>query len=127
LRRLRKKCRLSQEAFALKAGLSLKYYQRIEAADKRDLRLSTLRKIAKGHRIELSNLLCASARISFKKLPKEGTTKRKLQQKSVCAAPPPAREKEPARQIELTPQEAIAFEELIARQRAIDQEKELAL
>jgi transcriptional regulator with XRE-family HTH domain len=52
-----KRAGLTQEEFAERAGFSYKYYQQIEAGKKRDLRLSTLEKLAKAHRIELSELL----------------------------------------------------------------------
>ncbi len=57
LKQLRKRAGLTREAFAEKAGMSYKYYQQIEAGRKRDLRLSTLEKLAKEHRIRLSELL----------------------------------------------------------------------
>lgn len=54
---LRETLELSQEAFAEKAGLGYKYYQSVEAGRKRDIRLSTLEKLAKGCGLELSELL----------------------------------------------------------------------
>ncbi|MDD5263009.1 MAG: helix-turn-helix transcriptional regulator [Methylacidiphilales bacterium] len=57
LRRLRQKRELTQEAFAEKAQVSYKYYQAIEGGRKRDLRLSTLAKLAAAHGISLSELL----------------------------------------------------------------------
>lgn len=48
---------LSQEKFAENAGMTYKYYQHVEAARKRDLRLSTLQKLAKACGVELSELL----------------------------------------------------------------------
>ena len=48
---------LSQEAFAERAGLKYKYYQHLEAGRKRDVRLSTLLKLAKACRLELWDLL----------------------------------------------------------------------
>jgi transcriptional regulator with XRE-family HTH domain len=57
LRELRKRHGLSQEAFAEKAGMSYKYYQAVEAGRKRDLRLSTLEKLAAAYRIEVWQLL----------------------------------------------------------------------
>ena len=48
---------LSQEAFAEKVGLGYKYYQSVEAARRRDLRLSTLEKLAKGCDLKLCELL----------------------------------------------------------------------
>jgi len=60
LRSLRKQRGFTQERFAEAAGLSYKYYQQIEAGRKRDLRLSTLTKIAGALRIEVSELLSAA-------------------------------------------------------------------
>jgi transcriptional regulator with XRE-family HTH domain len=54
---LRKTLGLSQEAFAEKSGLGYKYYQSVEAGRKRDIRLSTLEKLAKGCGLELPELL----------------------------------------------------------------------
>jgi transcriptional regulator with XRE-family HTH domain len=48
---------LSQEAFAERAGLTYKYYQHVEAGRKRDIRLSTLEKLAVACGIELWELL----------------------------------------------------------------------
>jgi transcriptional regulator with XRE-family HTH domain len=48
---------LSQEAFAEKAGLTYKYYQHVEAGRRRDIRLSTLEKLAKACGIEIWELL----------------------------------------------------------------------
>lgn len=48
---------LSQEAFAEEAGLGYKYYQQVEAGRKRDIRISTLLKLAKGCGMELWELL----------------------------------------------------------------------
>lgn len=57
LKKLRQRAGLTQEQFAEIAGMSYKYYQQIEAGRKRDLRLSTLEKLAKAHHIELFQLL----------------------------------------------------------------------
>lgn len=57
VREFRKARGLSQEAFAEKAGLGYKYYQHVEAGRKRDIRLSTLQKLAKACGVELSELL----------------------------------------------------------------------
>jgi len=57
LRRLREEAGLTQEQFAERAGMSYKYYQQIEAGRKADLRLSTLERLAKAHRIKLARLL----------------------------------------------------------------------
>lgn len=48
---------LSQEAFAEKAGLGYKYYQHVESGRRRDIRLSTLQKLAKACGLELWELL----------------------------------------------------------------------
>ncbi len=48
LRELRKKSGLTQEQFAERIGLSYKYYQQIELGNKRELRLSTLDRLAAG-------------------------------------------------------------------------------
>ncbi len=54
---LRLALELSQEAFAEKVGLGYKYYQAVEAGRRRDLRLSTLEKLAKGCDLRLCELL----------------------------------------------------------------------
>jgi transcriptional regulator with XRE-family HTH domain len=56
LRELRKIHRLTQESFAERSGISYKYYQAVEAGRKRDLRLSTLERLAKAYGIELWQL-----------------------------------------------------------------------
>lgn len=56
IKTLREALGLSQEAFAEKAGLGYKYYQHVEAGRKRDLRLSTLEKLAKACGLELDEL-----------------------------------------------------------------------
>ena len=57
VRALRKARGLSQEAFAEKAGLGYKYYQHVESGRRRDIRLSTLEKLAKACGLELWELL----------------------------------------------------------------------
>jgi len=57
LRELRLRRGLTQEAFAEQAGFSYKYYQAVEAGRKRDLRLSTLERLAEAHGMELWQLL----------------------------------------------------------------------
>jgi transcriptional regulator with XRE-family HTH domain len=57
LRELRLRRGLTQEAFAEQAGFSYKYYQAVEAGRKRDLRLSTLERLAEAHGVELWQLL----------------------------------------------------------------------
>jgi transcriptional regulator with XRE-family HTH domain len=54
---LRETLGLSQEAFAERAGLTYKYYQHVEAGRKRDIRLSTLQKLAKACGLEPAELL----------------------------------------------------------------------
>jgi transcriptional regulator with XRE-family HTH domain len=48
VKELREARGLSQEAFAEKAGLGYKYYQHVEAGRRRDIRLSTIEKLAKA-------------------------------------------------------------------------------
>ena len=57
LKALRVERGLTQEEFAEKAGLSYKYYQAVEAGRKKDFRLSTLVRLAKGHGLEPWQLL----------------------------------------------------------------------
>jgi transcriptional regulator with XRE-family HTH domain len=57
LKQLRQDAGLTQEQFAERAGMSYKYYQQVEAGRKRDLRLSTLERLAHAHRVDLSELL----------------------------------------------------------------------
>ncbi len=57
LRQLRLRRGLTQEAFAEQAGFSYKYYQAVEAGRKRDLRLSTLERLAQAHGLEVWQLL----------------------------------------------------------------------
>lgn len=54
---LRESLGLSQEAFAERAGLTYKYYQHVEAGRKRDIRFSTLAKLAKACGLEPWELL----------------------------------------------------------------------
>jgi transcriptional regulator with XRE-family HTH domain len=57
VRELRAALRLSQEAFAERAGLKYKHYQAMEAGRKIDIRFSTLEKLAKACGIEPWELL----------------------------------------------------------------------
>ena len=57
LRQLREMHRLTQEAFSELSGISYKYYQAIEAGRKRDLRLSTLERLARAYGLEVYQLL----------------------------------------------------------------------
>lgn len=56
IRELREQRGLTQEAFAEEAAISYKYYQAIEAGRKRDLRVSTLERLAKAHGLEVWEL-----------------------------------------------------------------------
>ena len=53
---------LTQEALAEKAGITYKYYQAVEAGRKKDLRLSTLTKLARAHGLRLSEFFFQSER-----------------------------------------------------------------
>ena len=57
VKQLREGRGLTQEAFAEKAGLGYKYYQSVEAGRKRDIRLSTLERLAAACGLELWELL----------------------------------------------------------------------
>ena len=57
LKELRKRAGLTQEQFAERANMSYKYYQQIEIGKKRDLRLSTVERLALAHGISVSQLL----------------------------------------------------------------------
>jgi len=57
VREVREARGLSQEAFAEKAGLTYKYYQHVEAGRKRDIRISTLQKLADACGLKLWELL----------------------------------------------------------------------
>ena len=56
LRRLRLAQKLTQQAFAERAGLDYKYYQRIEAGKWPGLQLRTVDKITKALKVEVSDL-----------------------------------------------------------------------
>jgi transcriptional regulator with XRE-family HTH domain len=57
LKQLRRFRGLTQEKFAEQAGFSYKYYQAVEAGRKRDLRLSTLDRLAKAYKMDVTELL----------------------------------------------------------------------
>lgn len=57
LKRLRVESGLTQQAFAERAGMDYKYYQRIEAGKWPGLQLRTLDKIARALRMDASELL----------------------------------------------------------------------
>ncbi len=56
IKEIRKKRRLTQEEAAEKTGIKYKYYQEIEGSKPRDMKLSTLEKIAKGLQVSLWKL-----------------------------------------------------------------------
>ena len=56
VKELREALGLSQEKFAEKAGIGYKYYQHVEAGRRRDVRLSTLEKLAKACGLQLRDL-----------------------------------------------------------------------
>jgi transcriptional regulator with XRE-family HTH domain len=57
LRAYRARTGLTQEAFAEKSDITYKYYQALEGGRKRDLRLSTLVRLARAHGMEVWQLL----------------------------------------------------------------------
>ena len=57
LRLLRRKSGLTQEQFAERIGLSYKYFQQIELGNKRELRISTLDRLARGLGLETWELI----------------------------------------------------------------------
>ncbi|MGH7984526.1 MAG: helix-turn-helix domain-containing protein [Candidatus Udaeobacter sp.] len=57
LRELRKRAGLTQEQFAERAQVGYKFYQQIETNARRDLRLSTLERLADAHGISVAELL----------------------------------------------------------------------
>ncbi len=57
LRKIRKTQGLSQEKAAEKIGLTLRYYAMIESKKPRQVRVSTLEKLAKGLKVPLEKLL----------------------------------------------------------------------
>ena len=57
LKSLRLQRGMTQEAFAEASGISYKYYQAVEQGLKKDLRLSTIIRLAKAHGMEAWELL----------------------------------------------------------------------
>ena len=57
IKELRLERGLTQEEAAKKCGLKYKYYQEYEGKKPRDMRLSTMEKIAKGFGVSVSDLL----------------------------------------------------------------------
>jgi transcriptional regulator with XRE-family HTH domain len=64
LRELRRQAGLTQEQFAERAQIGYKFYQQIETGARRDLRLSTLERLAGAHGISVSELLRVNTRKS---------------------------------------------------------------
>jgi transcriptional regulator with XRE-family HTH domain len=72
LKQLRDAHDLTQEQFAEMSGISYKYYQAVEAGRKRELRLSTLDRLAAAYGIEVWQLLAPAApktKLAKKRLP----------------------------------------------------------
>jgi len=61
LKHLRDAHGLTQERFAEMSGISYKYYQAVEAGRKRELRLSTLERLAAAYGVEVWQLLAPAA------------------------------------------------------------------
>lgn len=76
IRQLREQRGLTQEAFAEEAAISYKYYQAIEAGRRPDLRLSTLERLAKAHRMEVWELLRAPAQTAHRTGAKRAAARR---------------------------------------------------
>jgi transcriptional regulator with XRE-family HTH domain len=57
LKNLRLQRGFTQERVSELSGISYKYYQAIESGRRRDLKLSTLEKLAKAYRLEIHQLL----------------------------------------------------------------------
>ena len=79
LKALRVESGLTQEEFAEKSGISYKYYQAVEAGRKKDLRLSTLDRLARAHGLEPWQLLLpgggADSNVETKKVRSSRTRK----------------------------------------------------
>lgn len=56
LRKLRLQADITQEAYAEMAGMNYKYYQAIESGRKKEIRLSTIEKIAQSYGLEIYEL-----------------------------------------------------------------------
>ncbi len=56
IKEIRKKRKFTQEEVAEKSGIKYKYYQEMESSNPRDIKFSTLEKIAKGLGVPLSQL-----------------------------------------------------------------------
>jgi transcriptional regulator with XRE-family HTH domain len=60
LKELRKIHHVTQEQFSERTGISYKYYQAIETGVKKELRISTLERLAEAYGIEVWQLLAPS-------------------------------------------------------------------
>ena len=69
LKALRLQKGLTQEAFAEASGISYKYYQAVELGLKKDLRLSTIIRLARAHDMEAWELLKPETVAQSKKTP----------------------------------------------------------
>jgi len=77
-RQLREAHGLTQEAFAERSGISYKYYQAVEAGRKRELRLSTLERLARAYGLEVWQLLAPdppASKLAAKRLPSRRASK----------------------------------------------------
>ena len=82
LRHFREVYDLTQEQFAELSGISYKYYQAIEAGRKRELRLSTLERLAVAYGIDVWELLAPTipkTKSPKKRLLKASSAQRKMQ------------------------------------------------
>lgn len=70
LKVLRKIHNLTQEEFSERTGISYKYYQAVEGGVKKELRISTLERLAGAYGIEVWQLLAPSIPKTRIKLPK---------------------------------------------------------
>jgi len=82
LKHLRENRGLTQEQFAEKAGLTYKYYQAIETGRKRNLRLSTLDKLANGHAMPTWRLLSDEQVAKPRSEPRQGKAQSKRHRSS---------------------------------------------
>lgn len=57
LRRLRRKCDLTQEEAAERAGLDVRYYQRLESRKPNAIKIDTLGRLARAFKIKAWRLL----------------------------------------------------------------------
>jgi transcriptional regulator with XRE-family HTH domain len=70
LKELRKIHGVTQEQFSERTGISYKYYQAIETGVKKELRISTLERLADAYGIEVWQLLAPAVPKTRIKLPK---------------------------------------------------------